>query len=208
MKPLFIFSALLFFHPAVQSQNVVQFSGVVVDAATGRGIPYATIYDKTTDNGALSNNEGFFSFPVQEGDEVVFTSVGYKRKYVIIPQGNEDFKFTQYVQLARDSVELPMATIYPWPTPDQFKDAFLKLKIPDDDLARARQNLNPDLLRQLSAGMSPAGSINTAIVLQNYAASLYYHGQTPPMNLFNPIAWSSFFKALANGDFKRKKKDE
>jgi hypothetical protein len=32
-----------------------------------------------------------------------------------------------------------------------------------------------------------------------------YIGQTPPMNIFSPLAWGQFFQAWKNGDFKKKK---
>jgi hypothetical protein len=35
---------------------------------------------------------------------------------------------------------------------------------------------------------------------------LYYAGGTPPINLFNPIAWAQFLQAWQNGEFKRKDK--
>jgi hypothetical protein len=42
------------------------------------------------------------------------------------------------------------------------------------------------------------------MVLRNQASTYYYRGQTPPQNIFNPIAWSQFFEAWKRGDYKNK----
>ena len=40
--------------------------------------------------------------------------------------------------------------------------------------------------------------------LRNIANRATYQGQIPPMNIFNPAAWSEFVQAWKRGDFKRK----
>jgi hypothetical protein len=40
--------------------------------------------------------------------------------------------------------------------------------------------------------------------LRQAAAKTYYQGQTPPMNILNPFAWSEFIQAWKRGDFKSK----
>jgi hypothetical protein len=42
------------------------------------------------------------------------------------------------------------------------------------------------------------------VFMQKQQQSLYYAGQTPPQNIFNPIAWAQFIEAWKRGDFKRK----
>jgi hypothetical protein len=37
-----------------------------------------------------------------------------------------------------------------------------------------------------------------------YNDRLYWAGQLPPVSITNPLAWAQFFKALKNGDFKKK----
>jgi hypothetical protein len=44
----------------------------------------------------------------------------------------------------------------------------------------------------------------TAMQFRNVANRAVYQGQIPPMNIFNPAAWSEFIKSWKRGDYKRK----
>jgi len=53
---------------------------------------------------------------------------------------------------------------------------------------------------------SPATpSIAFKNTMKMYNDNLYWAGQLPPVSITNPLAWAQFFKALKDGDFKRKK---
>jgi hypothetical protein len=49
------------------------------------------------------------------------------------------------------------------------------------------------------------GTENFNQQMKQYAQSQYWAGQSQPIQLLNPIAWAAFFKALKNGDFKKRK---
>jgi hypothetical protein len=40
--------------------------------------------------------------------------------------------------------------------------------------------------------------------MRQRASKLYYSGQIPPQNIFNPFAWNEFIKSWKRGDFKKK----
>jgi hypothetical protein len=40
--------------------------------------------------------------------------------------------------------------------------------------------------------------------MRQSARGYYAHGQLQPMQILNPAAWQEFFRALKNGDFKKK----
>ena len=96
--------------------------------------------------------------------------------------------------------------IFPWPTKEQFKEAFLQLRVPNDDMGRARQNLDKDRMALLSAAMPMDGSMNYRYALEQQNTKLYYSGQLPTTNLLNPMAWAKFIQMWQNGDFKKKDK--
>ena len=106
----------------------------------------------------------------------------------------------------QDTVNLAPVNVFPWPTPEQFKEAFLALDIPDDDLEIARKNLDPELLASKAEAMPMGGSLNFKFQNQQRANQLYFAGQYRPMRIFDPIAWAKFIQAWKNGDFKRKDK--
>ena len=203
---LFIF---LFFSLSIQAQNrkVIQFSGVIYSADTAhRSIPFATVYDYSLGNIAISNFTGFFSLVGYEGDTSYFSTIGFKTQQIIIPIGNETEKFTANFYLAPTFYMLPEAIVYPWGSRDQFPYAFIHTPIPDDDLERARKNLNPDYLRSLSLAQNADPNINARMVMNNYSQTLYYYGQAHPISLLNAFAWSQFISDLKSGKYKNPNK--
>ncbi len=107
--------------------------------------------------------------------------------------------------MSTDTIYLSETVIYPWPTKEQFKEAFLTLEIPDDDLEIARQNLNPKQLLAKAENLPAEGSVNFKYLMHQQVDKLYYNGQTQPITVLNPFAWAKFIKAWKEGDFKRKK---
>jgi hypothetical protein len=105
--------------------------------------------------------------------------------------------------LQSDTILMREQVIYPWPSKEQFKNAFLALNLPDNDLDRARENLSPEQMEALEASvrMDPQMSYRNQMRMQTQKN--YYAGQTPPNNLLNPIAWARFIQAARNGQLKR-----
>jgi hypothetical protein len=186
-------------------RKLVQFSGVVVSNDSLQPIPFTSILVKNTQRGTISDYYGFFSFVAQENDTVEFSSLSYQKATFIIPPNLEENRYSLIQVLRKDTITLKTAEIYPWPTREQFKEAFLNLEIPDDDLERARKNLQREAMRDQAINYQMDGSMNFKNNMQNYQSRLYYAGQLPPNRLLDPIAWSKFVKAWKNGDFKNKK---
>jgi hypothetical protein len=141
-----------------------------------------------------------------KGDVIVFSSVGYKDRMITIPDTVKQTKYSVVQVLSRENYNLPEAVIRPWPTKEQFRDAFIALHIPDDQLEIAKKNLEKQKLAELGDMMVMDANENTDNYMRNEAQKFYYAGQVPPMNIFNPIAWAQFIKAWQNGDFKKKNK--
>ena len=199
---LFFFSLCSFAQE--ENKDLIQFSGVVVTRDSLAPVPFATILVKNTSRGTTSDYYGYFSFVAKKNDTLIFSSIGFKDSEFIVPDDLEGNHYSLIHSMLQDTIHLDEVEIYPWPTPEQFKDAFLALNIPDDDLEIARKNLNSDLLAERAKEMPMGGSLNFKWQNQQRANQLYYAGQYRPNNLFNPIAWAQFIKAWKRGDFKRK----
>jgi hypothetical protein len=109
--------------------------------------------------------------------------------------------------LLTDTIMLREAVIYPWPTKEQFKEAFLSLRVPDDDLERAKHNLKQEKMVYIAQNMGMDGSMNFKNQMMNQQSRIYYAGQVPTGNWLNPLAWAKFIQAWQNGDFKKKEYD-
>lgn len=202
---------LCFFSTPVLSQEkeeerrVIQFSGVIISSDSLEPVPFASIMVRNSHRGTISDYYGYFSFVAQELDTIEFTSIGYKKGTFIIPDGLEDQRYSIIQRLESDTVQLEEAVVYPWPTREQFKEAFLNVDPPDDDLERAKKNLASSELAERAEAMPMDGSMNFKYSMQQKQTRLYHSGQYPSVSLFNPLAWQKFIKAWKDGDFKKEK---
>lgn len=184
--------------------NLVQISGVVVAADSIRPIPFVNIFIKNSSRGTTSDYFGYFSLVAKENDSLVFSCVGYRRIMYVVPDTLSDQRYVLMQMLSTDTIHLSETVIYPWPTREQFREAFLNLHVPDDDMARAERNLNRETLAEKYAVMPMDGSMNHKYFMQQQSARLYSAGQLPPNHLLNPLAWVKFVEAWKRGDFKSK----
>ncbi len=187
-----------------EDDNLIQFSGIVVTMDSLSPVPFATIMVTNTSRGTVSDYYGYFSFVAQANDTLIFSSIGFKDSDFIVPNDLEGNRYSLIHSMLRDTVKLDEVEIFPWPTPAQFKEAFLALDLPDDDLDIMRRNLSEDLIADKAAAMPMDGSLNFKFQKQQRANQLYYAGQYRPNNLLNPIAWAQFIQAWKRGDFKKK----
>tara|TARA_B100000795_G_scaffold141540_1_gene105978 strand:- start:7521 stop:8174 length:654 start_codon:yes stop_codon:yes gene_type:complete len=191
-----------------KDSTLIQFSGVFLDADSLTPVPWVNIVVINRKKGTTTDYRGAFSFVAHQGDTIQFTCVGYKPFQCTIPDTLSTKRYTLVQLFSRDTYNLPEAVIFPWPSKEDFREAFLELYIPDDDMERARNNLEQAKLRDKITGIPNWGSINYKQSNQMYMERMYYAGQAPPMTIFNPFAWAEFFRALKSGDLKDPNKEE
>ena len=182
--------------------QLLQFSGILVEGDSLKPVPFVSILIKNTHRGTTSDFFGYFSFVAQPGDTIVFSHIGFKRNRFIIPDSLTTNRYSLIQIMITDTVLISETYIYPWPTKEQFKMAFMNLYIPDDDLERAKKNLQLIEMHERYKNMGMDGSQNFKHYMQEQTSRLYYAGQFPPTNLLNPIAWSKFIEAWKNGELK------
>lgn len=185
-------------------KDIVQFSGAVVTGDSLHPVAFTHIIDHNTGFGTISDYYGYFSFVARKGDTISFSASGFKKGSFIIPDTIRNNRYAMFQVMATDTIYLNATVIYPWPTKEQFKEAFLNLDIPDDDLEIARKNLDRYELYVRAVAMPMDGSMNYRNYIDQTVGKLYYAGQTQPINLLNPFAWAQFIKAWKDGKFKRK----
>ena len=121
--------------------DVIQFSGIVINADSLNPVPYTSIIINNTRRGTLSDYYGYFSFVALKNDTIVFSSMGFKKNTFIIPDTITQKRYSLIHVMNADTIMLTPTLIYPWPTVEEFKKAFVELDIPDDDLEIAKKNL-------------------------------------------------------------------
>lgn len=198
-------SAQVFEDP--EDEDFIQFSGVIITSDSLQAIPLAHIVVINSMRGTISDFSGYFSFVAKKLDTVEFTAIGFKTGRFIIPDSISNNRYSLIQVMSTDTIYLTETVIYPWPTKEEFKEAFLTLEIPDDDIEIARKNLNSKQLWAKAQSLPASGSVNFKYLMNEKVDQLYYNGQTQPISVLNPFAWAKFIKAWQNGDFKRKPVD-
>ena len=184
--------------------SVVQLYGVVMTADSLQGIPSVSVTIKGSSRGTLTNDQGVFSIVALKGNVIEFSSVGYKPKIVTIPKDIGGSQYSILQLMVNDTVYLAATIIKSRPSREQFERDFINTVVPDDQLEIARKNTDENKRRILMATLPRDGREAAGRYLTQQAAKSYYSGQIPPMNIFNPFAWSEFIKAWKRGDFKKK----
>lgn len=189
-----------------QPNNLVQFSGMVLDGSTQElfPVPYTNILVIGKGRGTYSDYKGFFSIVVEKGDTIEFSAVGYETVQYFIPKDLEDSRYSLVQLMTQDVINLPTTVVFPWPSREHFKLEFLAMDVTSDLQERASQNLAQESLDKMRETVLADGDENADYYLRKQAARSYYVGQQPPMNIFNPIAWKKFFDAWKRGDYKKK----
>ena len=205
---IFIFSCFFATRSNAQFEtvkdSVVQLFGIVMTADSLKGIEAVSVTIRGSNRGTITNSQGVFSIVVLKGDVIDFTHVQYKPKTVTIPKNLDGNQYSIVQLMVEDTVYLPATIIRPRPTPEQFARDFVNTKVPNDDIEIARQNNSAAKRRVLMQSTPADGGEATSIQMRNIATKATYQGQTPPMNIFNPAAWSEFIQAWKRGDFKNK----
>lgn len=207
LTSLLVLFLCLVFNDIHAQRKVIQFSGLVVTGAQSVGVPYASIFVPRTSRGAYSNEFGFFSFPLLIGDTCMVRSQGFRpQKYIIPDDGRESISVVLYLQ--SDTTLLQEVEILPFPTEEDFKRAFLALRLPETDMNRMRQNLNPRMLERMRFNLGMEGSLNHLYFSRQQTENLVNQNFLPGnIQLLNPFAWGKFLESVKS-DRERKKRLE
>lgn len=209
MKRLFIVFLILFVSTQFFSQNnklsdekFIQISGVVVDADSLKPVPFVSIIIKGTKRGTITDYYGFFTLVASPGDELQFFSLNHKNGVYKL---DDTLKLNHYYiihSLVKDTIVLPSVAVYPWPSKEEFKKAFLNLDLSETDYDRAAKNLDRKELSYNERNLKMDAQANYQYTMQQQLTKMYSLGQYPTINLLNPIAWAQFIEAWRKGKFK------
>ena len=184
-----------------KDRRLIQLSGVVRNEYL-QPMQFVHILILNKHRGTISDTRGMFSFVVEENDTILFSAVGYKRTGLIIPDTLESFNYPVDILMESDTIEIAEVIILPWKTYEEFKEAFLAVELPDDDLQNAFRNIAMMKAQIHSTDIEPDPDMNYQYHLREQYNQLYTKGQTPYYTIFNPVRWAEFFKYLEEGKFR------
>lgn len=209
LTTLILFIAVLsgFSQTEDKDNDLVQFSGMVLDGTTDQllPMPYTNIYIRESGRGTYSDFNGFFSLVAKKGDVVEFSAIGYKTVEFVIPDTIQDKRFSMVQLMTTDAINLPEAVVFPWPSRKHTRLDFLAMDVTPELQAKAMENLVNEQIYNMAQELPMDANDNADYYLRKQAANYYHIGQAPPMQIFSPLAWKNFFDSWKRGDFKKKK---
>ena len=155
-----------------EPDDLLQFSGVLLTRDSLIAVPFANIIIKDSRRGTISDYFGYYSFVAQPGDTIVFSHLGFKDAVFVIPDSLNRKQYSLIQMMDMDTIVLQEAIIYPWPTKEQFRQAFLDLQLPEDDKQRAERNLARAELKERMENMQADGSESYKIAMRQRGAQL------------------------------------
>lgn len=183
--------------------NLIQLSGVVISSDSLNQLPYVVVINKSVKRGTVSDYFGYFSLVVQPLDTIIFSLNGFKKSSFILPDSLKENRYSIIHILTEDTLELPMVTVYPWPSKENFAYAFINMKPYDDALRIAQAQLSGNSLAFIASKVSSDAMLSYSWQNNQRNTRLYSMGQFPTNNLFNPNSWSKFIDAWKKGDLKK-----
>lgn len=197
---LFVFCAAISSTTIAQDKKLIQFSGIVIHADSLEPLPFVNIINVSRNyRGTYTDMRGFFSLVVTVGDTIHISCLGYKKQELIIPENLAGNTLSAIFKLKMEAIDLPMIYIFPYATIEQFKQAFIKLRLPDDDLMIAKRNLDDKLMMALSSAMTWDGAQNTKYYFQQQSEKLYWRGQDRYNPLLDVVKINQFMQLLNQG---------
>lgn len=188
---------------AVTDSTLIQFTGRITNTYNNP-LPFAHILVLNSNRGTITDTTGIFTFVVQEKDSILFSTVGYKHKTLVIPDTLAEPFLTLEIKLEMDTIMIAEVEIYPWKNYEEFRRALINLELPDDDMERARRNI-AIIKTQIILDSAPNQKENFNYIMNQQYQETFTRGTYPSYQIFNAIAWAKFFQALKNGEFKQDK---
>lgn len=188
-------------------RKAIMFTGIVVGADQER-LPMASIIIPKAGKGTIADADGYFVVPVFPGDSLVFSYVGYKNQYFKIPKGFNGETFSAIIAMREDVQMLQEVRVWPYSTEEEFKKAFLEMRLPDQaDRDALAKSTDPDYINRMSMLVPNNAQTNFRYSMdqQLFGRESYANrGFSTTMPFLNPFAWANFIKSVKKGDFKRK----
>ena len=187
---------------------LIQWTGVVRNELL-QPVPYAHVIVQKDYRVTATDQNGMFTIVTFPRDTLYVSCIGYKLRKIPVPniRYDESKHYIQDIILEEDVISLNEVVIFPWKTYREFKQAFVTLELPEDDLQRAYHNVAIIQEQIYSAIVNrPASASANFRDLTNSRTNrmMTYGHMYPTYQIANPIAWAQFFQALRNGEFQKK----
>ncbi|WP_367916165.1 carboxypeptidase-like regulatory domain-containing protein [Leadbetterella sp. DM7] len=180
-------------------QKFITFSGFVIDGSTDEPMVGAYVINQRAGKGVQTNAKGYFILDVFPGDSLVFSFLGFKPQYHIIPR-NTGLTYSAVVELNIENKWLKEVKVYPFRTEEEFKMAFLSMDTPNEDERKIiERNLGSSTLRSIAMATPMNAMSNYRYALDQQLNHLQNQKMTTMNPLMNAGTWVNFIRSVKNG---------
>jgi CarboxypepD_reg-like domain len=182
-------------------KKFVTFSGFVIDGTNDEPLVGAYVINHRAGRGVFTNDKGYFIIDVFPSDSLLFSYLGFKKHFHIIPK-NVGLNYSAVVELSIDAKMLKEVKVYPFRTEEEFKTAFLEMELPN---AKEREILeksySSENIRRIAANQAMGSGGNYRYAMNQQLMHLQGQKEMTVNPLTNPLAWLSFIRSVKNGTF-------
>jgi hypothetical protein len=183
-------------------KKFITFSGFVIDGSSDEPLPGATVINDKSGRGVFTNDRGYFIIDVFPGDSILFSYLGFKKHFHIVPRAT-GINYSAVVELSIDAKLLKEVKVYPFRTEDEFKTAFLNMELPNAaELAQLNKNYSSDNIKRLVANQSMSSALNYRYAMDQQFNHQLAQKQTTMNPFTNPAAILNFIKTVKSGGLK------
>ncbi|HCS19421.1 MAG TPA: hypothetical protein DIW47_02470 [Bacteroidetes bacterium] len=184
-------------------KELIQFTGIIITPDSLQAVGDVNIRISGTNQGSISNEQGYFAVVAKRTDTLIFSAVGYRSVKYIVPYELTGQKYTMIQTMSQDTLYLNEVVVKPYISKELFQHYFVTMDVPGEEDPLA--GLDPETIRELAYAMELDGPANSKYYLRQESGKYYYTGQMVPINLMNPFAWAQFIKSWKEGKLKIQK---
>jgi hypothetical protein len=177
----------------------ITFSGFVIDGSNDEPLAGAYVINDKAGRGVFTNSKGYFIIDVFPGDSILFSYLGFKKQYHIIPK-HLGLNYSAVVELRIDAKLLKEVRVYPFRTEEEFKTAFLEMELPDAKEREAiEKNYSSQQINMLALTQSMGSVGNYRYAMDQQLMHLQNQKQYTVNPFSNPTSWINFIKTVKSG---------
>lgn len=182
-----------------ESEIFFQVSGIITDDEN-RALSNVGVISFKLRRGTLSEKTGIYSITSTPGDTIFFRALGFKKKFVILPQDFEGRHFNLDITLSTDTIPIENVVVLPWKSYSEF----IKDMTTPAPIAPEIENMNKNIASVADAVANTRGVRISPEAGYRYAMQQNFNvtaikTQGPVNNLLNPFAWAKFFSGIKSG---------
>ena len=173
------------------AQDLIRFTGVVLDRDEFEGIYGTTILNQTRGKGAVTDSLGFFTIEALPGDTLLFSDVRYVSSTFVVPEVLDQSDYGIIQLLVSSAQVLDEVVVYSFPDEKTFKQAFMDLETTEPDTSAKVRRVKRDLMKTIRKAYE-----SDKYYYEMWADRRIYEltGQIPPNHFLDPIRWTNFLR--------------